>query len=970
MFTLLFWLAVLAAIFWAVRSDSSKRKKQELSRRNQQWIDFIAGYANVAKNDKERAVVERMIADIAAQDLGRPTGAMATATPEDRAQATELDLEHHAPLAVATGTRGALQSEAPVKAKTNQIQVDNASLLLYFGAFLFVAAAGLFVAFGGADGVVRTVITLCVSLALYIFGVRLFHTKPRLKQAGQTFAGIGIVLAPLVGAALYAYVFNESNGVLAWCLTSLYCLALYAHALYVFRTPLMSYVLIFTFISLFQSGVGISDAPLYYYGWGLAIVGIGLQLLYRWKGWLPEIREASAQSSAILLPIAVIVSVVMVPSQGATQLGVALLLAAAFYALEISRSTGAEKESDAIVSQAGLTLGIAALCYGQSQSWFTVGVGLLSVTAAQLLVLSFVKQQTTIWRNYGSVILGASLAAILTAIHYDGLLFVAVAFSTVTAVALWVRQNREDAYASAALSWLALPYIGGQLTFGPVSSLAQTALGFAALVGLMAVYARTYTKARHDVAWVAVGRATIGVGIVALLACSFFASPLIVTITAAIVALSLLVLRKADTWNDWIDAAGFTLLVPLLHTWQEANMFLISTSVALVGLVMLSIYFRREALRWASTFAWLLLPVALGHAQVGGEWGSVTYAWAYVLAMVGLMASRAVARGVIYMSGTVPMSSYARTASSSYAAGYSVAAGLAVLISMNSRESQLHTSLILGVLIIAAIIVSRVIEKRSDILALLPVLGQALLISAIRPMTELPAVRLFLVLSPILAVVAYFVFDDLRRRVTAGDRQFRDALQISVITAFTGPLSVILGVRPNWIMAAGLLIAGLLLQYHIRANAKQEDKELAGAIVVVAIWWFMAFLHIEELQAYTHIAVATFGAYAYWRHIRGERKQSNRYLWFMIATATIPLALQALAETAPIYGWWLLLEQIAIMLLGMTIQRSFVTRWGLYVSVGAVLWQLRGLGYAALGFLALFLIALAVYKLQKYNDEK
>jgi hypothetical protein len=54
----------------------------------------------------------------------------------------------------------------------------------------------------------------------------------------------------------------------------------------------------------------------------------------------------------------------------------------------------------------------------------------------------------------------------------------------------------------------------------------------------------------------------------------------------------------------------------------------------------------------------------------------------------------------------------------------------------------------------------------------------------------------------------------------------------------------------------------------------------------------------------------------------------------------------------------------------MSIERRFVVRWGLYVAVGAVLYQLRGLGYAALAFLALFLIGLAVYKLQKYNDQK
>ncbi len=107
-----------------------------------------------------------------------------------------------------------------------------------------------------------------------------------------------------------------------------------------------------------------------------------------------------------------------------------------------------------------------------------------------------------------------------------------------------------------------------------------------------------------------------------------------------------------------------------------------------------------------------------------------------------------------------------------------------------------------------------------------------------------------------------------------------------------------------------------------------------------------------------------------WRFRRKERVQSDTYLWWALGTATVPVALQVVYGAGTIYGWWLLLEEVAIMLLGMTIGRSFVTRWGLYTAVGVVLYQLRGLGYVALALLALFLLALAVYKIQKYNGQK
>ncbi len=90
----------------------------------------------------------------------------------------------------------------------------------------------------------------------------------------------------------------------------------------------------------------------------------------------------------------------------------------------------------------------------------------------------------------------------------------------------------------------------------------------------------------------------------------------------------------------------------------------------------------------------------------------------------------------------------------------------------------------------------------------------------------------------------------------------------------------------------------------------------------------------------------------------------------MLVSATIPLALQVIAGNAGgLYGWWFLGEQIAIMLLGMTIRKRFVTRWGMYVAVGAVLYQLRSLAWLSLTLLALFLISLAVYQLQKSDDK-
>jgi hypothetical protein len=46
-----------------------------------------------------------------------------------------------------------------------------------------------------------------------------------------------------------------------------------------------------------------------------------------------------------------------------------------------------------------------------------------------------------------------------------------------------------------------------------------------------------------------------------------------------------------------------------------------------------------------------------------------------------------------------------------------------------------------------------------------------------------------------------------------------------------------------------------------------------------------------------------------------------------------------------------------------------MTRWGLYVAVAAVIYQLRDLGWAALSVLAIFVIGVAIYMIQK-TDKK
>ena len=938
----------------------------QLQQRNQEWLRFIEGYDQIAKTPAEKQLVRRMLYDAFIQGLGTSELASQYKLPKGQKQ-PEVSAEQ--PLD--TWQQPEAQPAYAYAAQPAAISkpIDNASLLLYFGAFLFVASVGLFVAFGGATPTLRAVAVLLVMAVMYGGGLWLYKNKPRLQQAGLAFAAIGIVIAPLVGLAFYSYIFNQQHGAAVWLLTSLFCLGLYAHALVTLKKPLISYLLIFTFLSLFESGVSIATAPVYYFGWGLAFVGIILQALSQWRGYYPELKESSRYSSMALLPIAVVTSLALLPKQGSGQLGVSLLLAAAFYGLEAMSTKGYEQETNAIVSQSTVIAAAASIAYAASHRWIVVVISLLMVNVAQVLVMVLANVSGRLWQNFGSVLLAASVVDVLLALSKPESLLAATAGAVVISVIIWWRQRRADAYGMGALAFMALPYLYGQINLtSHLQAGSQTVLGLMALLLLLVAHLVEHGSASKVTGWTATASASFALGAVSVAVASVFASPLLcLSVTLAIVA-SFILLAERSKQFDWADAAGLFLIVPLVRGWSDAPILLATVLLTLFLLIGMSLRYRREFLRWSSTVAWFLVPVALGRGVFATDWTAAEYAWAYVGVMAALIFSRAVARGVVLFSSKIPLGTYARSASLSYVTGYITAAVTAVIISLFSDSSRTHTTLILAVLTLVTLFVGSRVEKKQDIVALVPLLTQGVLLSAIRPLPNGNHLDTFLLASTALAVVFYFggtVFGDPKSKQTP--RLLMQ--QAALVTAFIAPAFLLLFNRDTWPMALGLLVAGLLLVHYLR-HSQQTNRELAGAVITLSLLWFLGLAHVHAVQAYAHLIIANLALYAYWRFQRGEREASDSYLWAMLTTATAPLALQAMSGAAGgLYGWWLLLEQIVFMLLGMSIKRRFVTMWGLYTAVAAVLFQLRHLGWAALTILALFLIGLAVFQLQKHNDQ-
>lgn len=965
---ILFLLILGLLIWWLSTRESQKntartwRETSLLQQRNVEWYSFIQGYLNIAKSAGEKKLLAKMLDDIKTQGL------VHIAEPVESSQAEN---QNSSGLASVLEQQSSAQTQAqphPYTASTPVTEssppLDNITLLLYFGAFLFVASVGLFVGLADANGLLKTILVLILAAGLYGVGLWLYKNKESLKPAGLTFAGMGIAITPLVGVAAYNFLQYQAQA--AWFVTSLLCLVMYAHALVALRKPLLNYIFMFTLLSLFQSSVSILNAPIYFYGWTLAVLGIGLQLVSYNKHLWDDLQESSHVSSQLFLPLSIFVSLTIIPAQGFGQFGVTMLLAAAFYGLQALR---AEYEPgrlhNAVVAHVAALAGVTSLTYFFTEDGLTTGLVLVGLTVIQSLTIWLFKEVTSLARNFAMVLMVSGLISIMFIFRNATTLLATLLVLMVSTAVIWLKQRTSDSYILASLYWLALPFVYGLYLLDSITATTLAALVIGTL-GLQLLAFSLIKQKNSDL----VGSSERGVILVHIIVTviTILFTPVGVAIgffvVLAVMLYCLSLIDKEDI--GWPVISGLVVSFAVVRSFTDPLLFL-AVLLALAYNILLSIRFRSDLNRWLSTGLWLLLPVGLGGLTSVQAWSAEQYAWMYVLVMVSLMVSRAIGRGAMFASSKVPLAKYARTASISYVFGYVAAAVTAVSISTIAENSQLHTSGIVAFIIVATWILAWLIEKQGDIIAFIPVLLQLLLLSIIRPFSEETLLHTYIILSTGVAVATYaisryFVL------ATKSDRYITEqTTQVALLVAFIAPSIFFLTGDTIWPMPLGLAVAGLLL-LHFWRYAHQGLRETSVALIVLSLMWLLGVAGVSELQAYTHILALMFGGFAAWRFYLSDRANSDIYLYLMLSSATIPLALQAIAGmSGGLYGWWLLLEQIFFMLLGMAIHRRFVVLWGLYVAVASVLYQLRHLGYAALGFLALVVIGIAVYQLQKYN---
>jgi hypothetical protein len=974
-------LIILGLILWWALSGRGKvdTTEQQLEQRNLEWAKFIAGYKKQAKNKDQSELINKMLADI--KSSGLPVD-------DDLIELDEHNkvkpLQNHMPTIYGDsnvqtiinttkvdnntafkGNKAYLKEDTEIIDKNDNI--DGPSLLLYFGAFLFIASAGLFVSFGQFAGILKTFIVVLLVASLYALGLWLNKNNPKFAQVGLTFAGIGLAIAPLVGLTAYNYVFNESSGSIVWFLTSLACLGLYAHAMFTLKKPLINYIFIFTFLSLFESAVSIINAPIYYFGWGLALVGIINLFIAKYADLDQEFKDASNITSLIFLPLALMLSIVLLPTHGTLQLAVSLFLGALYYILQAySEQNEPSKSSYGLAGHIASVASIGLFYYAFDANLANTAIVLATTNILQLVIYLFIKSWPYYNLNFVAVIIGLQIIAFLMALSEPKIALINLILLFLFNYTFWLKYKFST---NLILSMIIVPFASLYISIAVINKpleLVQIAYNLLLAVFVLYIfYGYLKSKLEPDLSFAL--KAIIIVSTLLVIILSVFSQQatnllIISYIALAVTYLASLVFKD----KDFALSTGLFITLPIIRFAEGSQYLAYSAIVASLFNIYGALKYRHELFRWVGSIVWFVLPVAL-NSGFNLNWHANMFALVYFVTAIGFIMARAIARGAVFANSNIPLVAYDRNQSLSYVVGYLSALFLSAIIAIASSSdiSQSITAIIFCLISITTYVLARYVEKSDYILSAIPILIQFVIYFVLLPNKGGISYDVYSLFSIAIALLSYYV------GTVSNFKQDAKAwfLSTSLITTYTLPLFSLF-TDYSVIAPFSLIIAGALTVYQFWGQGIGA-RELSGSVVGIAIIWVLNNFGVNEFQVYSHVLAGQLAIYAYFRYKADQLEASQNYVLVALAVATIPLIIQSLnSQAGGLYGWWLLLEQVVFMLIGLAINNKLMTFWGLWVALGAVLYQLRGLGWASLTLLAMVIIGIAVYQISKNNDNQ
>lgn len=140
--------------------------------------------------------------------------------------------------------------------------------------------------------------------------------------------------------------------------------------------------------------------------------------------------------------------------------------------------------------------------------------------------------------------------------------------------------------------------------------------------------------------------------------------------------------------------------------------------------------------------------------------------------------------------------------------------------------------------------------------------------------------------------------------------------------------------------------------------------------IIAAVHYFSnQVLNITEVQFYT----LGWAAYVFWLSRLAKKTNEDFYLMVVLELVTIPLAFQSLEDQTR--GLLLIVESLALVIIGIQFQRKLVWRWGVGVLVIEVLYYMRDFflnlpTWAIFGAVGLALLVGSIYLLQRRTQNR
>ena len=979
------FLQILIAIFvtgWFF----GRRGKNDVEKENSLLKNRLDQEIQLASDEKTKKLLENIkgsvtyspeaVAQFQSQNR-QPEQGMPVAT-QLKQEESQAEVAHYSEPIVPTEPVETFSSQKSQK----KTYIDNTSLLLYFGAFLFITSVGLFIGFAEVSGGLKAAAIALVAAIMYGFGFWMHENKKQLKIVGEAFIGIGMTTVPFIGITAYGFSGDQSsNGVFIWLLTSFVALGLYLYTITKLQSLFVSYLLLGSIVSLLLSFAGVIDGPVYYYIWIAAATGIAMQFISRYTTSIPALSDASRISSQVFIPLTVFASFIALAdnSNGIFQVAVTLALATGHYAL-MAVYDSVNRLYYALTSHVLAIATIIVGVYSFDESLRSTGIALLLLAIIHGVLLTIRKNWFIVAKEHTYIILCSSFLSVIFLLTDLRLATIAIGVVLALSSLLAYSYRYLFGFQIGLLSLITLSYAFGQwlpADGNSFNAIGQTILSLLFLSPI--IYLLKITDSIDNQNWKESVRTSMVIGLAIAVGVALFSGAVSLLVVCVFVAVLCSILHSIDTTPLWRQCELFFVGVPLVYAVvadsliDTTNYLTITTGVLLLFSVTASLRHKLLFARWTSTGAWLLLPIAIMTNKVGGlDFTSGSVIGLYAVIVLALSVSRAIAYGKILSATKSPIASMSGQGSIMYYLGMLLSAGIIVFSSFFSENDALGV-ITLITLIGYVLFHFNKIEKSNMATSLLPYLAQLVVLRFFEPyLSQVNNVELiYPIVASVVALTTYVYTLSIPKTTTQDPVPLVDRKKVALSGLYVAPFSAIYVANLSWFMPFSAIIAVSITLYAYK-NEKLSIRESIGGALLVAIFWQLNYFGIDDIQIYSHLLAALFALYAYVRHTYKNTHASDNYIVAALSVATVPLALEALSggsSRGEIIGLWLLLEQIGFLVLGVTIKKPLLSKWGLYVGIAAVLYQLRDLGWAMVAVLSVFVIGIAIYRALKQPEE-